>query len=330
MKAFVTGATGFLGINLIKQLCALKWTVVGFCRPTADLTPLDDCNVDWRKGQLTNKSDLDAAIDNDVDVIFHLAGDTNMWSKNNEAQFAVNVTATQYLLEIATAKHIAKFIHTSSISAYGFHDEVIDETTPSKAMQSNVNYLQTKFLGEQLVKQAVERHQLNAVILNPCAIIGEYDKQNWSQLFGLIKDNQLPGVPNGEGSYCHVKEVAKAHIEAVTKGQKGHNYILAGVDHSFLEVVNMIAEMVNRPKYKRTISPFLLKAVGYASYWASKFTHKEPHMTPEKATMVSKRVVAKSDKAVKELGYNNQVPLSVMLKECHDWLVASGKLSSIR
>lgn len=326
MKAFVTGATGFLGINLIKLLIEQRWEVVAFSRPGADRSALTSLPIDWREGQLVSKNDIEQAIDNDIDVIFHLAGDTNMWAKNDARQFEVNVTATQYLLEVAVSKHIAKFIHTSSISAYGFHDDVITESTPSKAMSSNVNYLKTKFLGEQLVKRAVLNDALNAVIINPCAIIGAYDKHNWSQLFGLIKDNQLPGVPKGEGSYCHVKEVAKAHISAVTKGQAGHNYILAGVDHSFLEVVNLIAEMVDRPKYKKTVSPFILKTIGWGSYWLSKVTGKEPHMTPEKATMVSKRVVAKSDKAVSELGYNDKVPLTTMLKECYDWLKSENKI----
>jgi dihydroflavonol-4-reductase len=326
MKAFVTGGTGFLGINLIKQLAERNWTITAICRPNADTQELADINVDWRVGHITKFDDVLEALDDDVDVIFHLAGDTNMWRKNNARQFEVNVTATEHLVNAALKKNIPTFIHTSSISAYGFHKDVIDEETPSTAMLSSINYLRTKFLGEQVVKNAVINSGLNGIVINPCAIMGPYDKQNWSQLFTLVKFNQLPGVPNGEGSYCHVSEVAKAHISAVTKGKAGENYILAGVDHSFLDVVNKIAIRVGRPEYRATVPSFALKLVGRISYLWSCISNKEPDMTPEKANMVTERVVATSEKAKRELGYDPTVTLDVMLDDCFEYLSKSGRL----
>ncbi|MDA8621246.1 NAD-dependent epimerase/dehydratase family protein [Psychrosphaera sp.] len=326
MKAFVTGGTGFLGINLIRQLDALGWNITAICRPDSNTSSLDGVSVDWRTGLITNKEDIEVCMDNDIDVIFHIAGDTNLWTPNNTKQHELNVTATQYVVDAALKRNVKRFIHTSSISAYGFHSDVINESSESLAMASNVNYLKTKYLGEQVVKQAVAEHNLPAVILNPCAIMGRFDKHNWSQLFTMINEDALPGVPSGEGSYCHVDEVAKAHIAAVTEGQIGDNYILAGVDHRFLDVVNRISVLLNKPKQDSTIAPWLLKLVGRLSYWASLVTRKEPNMTPEKALMVTKRVVAASDKAVAELGYNNNVQLDVMLKETYEWLKSENRL----
>lgn len=326
MKAFVTGGTGFLGINLIRQLDDLGWSVTAICRPGSDTSLLADVPVDWRTGLMTIKDDIEVCMDNDIDVVFHIAGDTNLWTKNNETQYELNVTATQNVVGAALKRNVKRFIHTSSISAYGFHSGVINESSESLAMTSNVNYLKTKYLGEQVVKQAALKQNLPAVILNPCAIMGRFDKHNWSQLFTMIHDDALPGVPSGEGSYCHVDEVAKAHIAAVTKGQVGHNYILAGVDHHFLDVVNRISVLLNKPKQNSTIAPWLLKLVGRLSYWGSLVTGKEPNMTPEKALMVTKRVVASSDKAVSELGYNNTVQLDVMLKDTFEWLKSENRL----
>lgn len=326
MKAFVTGGTGFLGVNLIRQLDDLGWSVTAICRPGSDTSLLADVPVDWRTGLMTNKDDIEVCMDNDIDVVFHIAGDTNLWTPNNETQYELNVTATQYVVDAALKRNVKRFIHTSSISAYGFHSDVINENSESLAMTSNVNYLKTKYLGEQVVKQAALKQNLQAVILNPCAIMGRFDKHNWSQLFTMINDDALPGVPSGEGSYCHVDEVAKAHIAAVTKGQVGHNYILAGVDHRFLDVVNRISVLLNKPKQSSTIAPWLLKLVGRLSYWGSLVTGKEPNMTPEKALMVTKRVVASSDKAVSELGYNNTVQLDVMLKDTFEWLKSENRL----
>lgn len=320
MKAFVTGGTGFLGLNVIQQLLAKGWQVIAMHRPNSNISDLANLDVTLVEGSLTDPMSLQEIISNDLDAIFHIAGDTNMWSRNNDRQFQTNVVGTQNLVDVALQKKIGRFIHTSSISAYGFHDSVITELDKSKALESSVNYLKTKYLGEKVVKDAVALQGLDAVVLNPCAIIGAYDRHNWSQLFTMIKNGKLPGIPSGEGSYCHVNEVAAAHIAAFEKGRSGENYILAGTDCAFLEVVTKIGKLVNKPTAKKTVPKWLLEIVGSVSGWMSLITNKEPTMTPEKATMVSKRVVASSVKAIMELGYVDNVSIDVMLEECFDWM----------
>jgi dihydroflavonol-4-reductase len=318
--AVITGGTGFLGINIVLLLLELDWEITALHRVGSDITKLKELKVTCVAADLTDQQSLLETFPNNVDVVFHVAGDTNMWRSNNDRQYQTNVIATDVLSEVAIIKGVSRFIHTSSISAYGFHQGVITETTKSLALQSDINYLKTKFLGEQLIKNKVEQGRLDAVVLNPCAIIGQYDRHNWAQLFLLINKEKLPGIPSGEGSYCHVKAVARAHISAVDKGQSGENYILAGVDHSFLEVVNKIGVMLDKKTPSSTVPDFVLKAVGKVSYLASTLTNKEPDMTPEKALMVTKRVVATSDKAVRVLGYDNTVNLDVMLEESYLWL----------
>lgn len=320
MKAFVTGGTGFLGLNVIQQLLEKGWQVIALHRPNSNISDLANLDVTLVEGSLTDITSLQKIVPKDLDAIFHIAGDTNMWSRNNERQFQANVVGTQNLVEVALENKVGRFIHTSSISAYGFHDSIITEQDTSTAMQSGVNYLKTKFLGEKVVKDAVKLRGLNAVVLNPCAIIGPYDRHNWSQLFTMIQNGSLPGVPPGEGSYCHVKEVAAAHIIAFEKGKNGENYILAGTDCAFLEVVTKIGKLVNQPTADKTVPKLALKIVGYVSYWWSLITNKEPTMTPEKATMVSKRVVASSNKAVTELGYVDNIAIDVMLEDCYVWM----------
>ena len=320
MKAFVTGGTGFLGLNVIQQLLEKGWQVIALHRPNSNISDLANLDVTLVEGSLTDITSLQKIVPKDLDAIFHIAGDTNMWSRNNERQFQANVVGTQNLVEVALENKVSRFIHTSSISAYGFHDSIITEQDTSTAMQSGVNYLKTKFLGEKVVKDAVKLRGLNAVVLNPCAIIGPYDRHNWSQLFTMIQNGSLPGVPPGEGSYCHVKEVAAAHITAFEKGKNGENYILAGTDCAFLEVVTKIGKLVNQPTADKTVPKLALKIVGYVSYWWSLVTNKEPTMTPEKATMVSKRVVASSNKAVTELGYVDNISIDVMLEDCYKWM----------
>jgi len=320
MKAFVTGGTGFLGLNIIQQLLDNDWQVTAMHRPNSNIDDLGKLNVTLVEGSLSDIDSLQQIVPKDLDAIFHIAGDTNMWRCNNQRQFETNVIGTQNLVEIALQYKVGRFIHTSSISAYGFHDSIITEQDASTAMHSGVNYLKTKLLGEKAVKDAVTLRGLDAVILNPCAIIGAYDRHNWSQLFTMIQNEKLPGIPTGEGSYCHVREVAAAHIAAFHKGKCGENYILAGTDCSFLEVVTKIGRLLDKPTANKTIPKWVLKIVGYISYWSSLLTHKEPNMTPEKATMVSKRVVASSHKAVTELDYVDNISIDVMLEDCYLWM----------
>ena len=145
-----------------------------------------------------------------------------------------------------------RFILTSSIAAFGFQAERITEDTTSTALDSSINYFRTKRLAELEVLQAVERG-LDAVILNPANIIGRYDASGWSRFFKLIEEGRLPGVPPGSGSFCHAREVARAHVTAFERGQAGHHYLLGGVDATFLEVVQRIGALLDRPVPKRPI-----------------------------------------------------------------------------
>lgn len=320
MKALVTGGTGFLGINLIKQLLDLEWQVTVLHRASSNLSDLQGLNVDFLEASLLDREQLLITIPENLDAIFHLAGDTNMWSKNNDRQYQSNVIASRNLAEVAAIKKVTRFVHTSSISAYGFHQATIDESTPSTALASGVNYLKTKYLGEQAVKTVAQEQQLDTVFLNPCAIMGAHDRNNWSQLFTMIQQGTLPGVPSGEGSYCHVREVAKAHITAFERGKSNENYILAGTDHAFIEVVHKIGGLLDKPTPKKPLPSWALKVLGRVSYWWSLVSNKEPDLTPEKALMVTERVVATSEKAVIELGYNDNVSIDAMLNDCYQWM----------
>ena len=114
----------------------------------------------------------------EVDAVFHLAGDTSTWSKNNDRQYRINVEGTVNMLDAAVEKKARRFIYTSSISAFGFHDGPVSEETVSTAMQSGVNYHKTKYLAEQEVKK--RSGKLQTVVLNPCNVIGPYDRINWA------------------------------------------------------------------------------------------------------------------------------------------------------
>lgn len=318
-RAFVTGGTGFIGINLVKELVDREWSVTALHRPTSDLSTLETLPVNLAEGSITELSTLQQAIPEDTDVVFHLAGDTNMWSKNNERQTEVNVTGTKNMVQASAEKNVETFIHTSSVSAWGKAKGIISEETPQQGKDSWVNYERTKWLSEREALKARD-HGVKVVIMNPAMVVGPYDTNNWGRLFFALRDNDLPGVTRGNMSISHVKEVAKAHISAVENGRDGENYILGGQNCTFAEFVSIIAEVSNISAQPKIIPAPILKLAAYFKSAISYFTGKEPDLTPELAKLMTRNVVYSSEKAIKELGY--RIPtVEKSVRDCHQWLV---------
>lgn len=324
LTAFVTGGSGFLGTNLVQLLAARGWRVIVFDRKPPDLGPDQPAEVQTILGDIINREACWRAMPPAVDAVFHLAGDTSHWKLADAQQTRVNVLGTRSVVAAALSRSARRLVHTSSIAAYGFHPDTIDEHCQSRAMEAPINYFQSKHQAELEVRRGIAQG-LDAVLLNPANIIGPHDHGGWSRLFKLIQQGRLPGVPPGRGSFCHVGEVAQAHLAAFERGRCGHNYLLGGADASFVELVGEIGRLLGRPVPERPTPALALKAWGRLSLWGSYFTRREPELTPEKALLVCSRLVCSSSKAASELGYG-QVPLLAMLKDCHRWMTQAGLL----
>lgn len=321
MRVFVTGATGFLGTNLVFKLLEEGAEVFAIKRATSNISAFENLPVKWSDGDVLDQQSLIDACPENVDTIFHIAADTNMWSANNEQQTQINLQGTANMISVAIARKAKRFIHTSSIAAYGLHhDQIITEESEQRGDQCFANYYRTKLASELLVKEAVKNGQIDAVILNPCHLVGPWDSHNWSQMLTMVSDGSLPGVPPGYGSFCHIAEVAKAHIQAAKLGKKGQNYILSGTNASFVEFVSTIGKLLNKKVPNKPMPHWLLKIVGRLSVIVAKFTGKEPNMTPEKVLIVSEVLKVSSLKAQKELGYSVDIPLETMLEDCYQWM----------
>jgi dihydroflavonol-4-reductase len=322
--AFVTGGTGFVGLNMVKELMIRGWDVTALHRPSSDLKLLKRFRPKLAVGELSDPGSLLAAIPQGTDTVFHVAGNTNMWRGGNAQQTRDNVDGTRNVVEAALAKHVRRLVVTSSISAYGLVDGEITEQTPSLAANSRVNYQRTKWQAQELARAAIPKG-IEVVIMQPGAIMGPYDIGTWSRLFVMVRDDKLPGVPPSLLTFTHVREVVGAHIAAADKGQNGGSYLLGGENKTMMELVKEIAALVGKPAPEKETSMALLRAVAVAGDFASRFTGKEPVITPEMASLMSRKVSTSSAKAQRELGYR-VVPLKDMVKDCYDWMAAEGRI----
>jgi nucleoside-diphosphate-sugar epimerase len=323
--AFVTGGTGFIGINLLGPLVNEGWDVTALHRPTSNLTYLKRFPIKLAEGSVTDRESLDRAIPEGTDVVFHVAGDTSFWSKHNARQNATNVDGTRHMVEAAASKKVGTFIHTSSNSAWGRVKGTISEETPREGKDSWINYERTKHLGELEALKGVELG-MKVVVLNPGDVVGPYDANTWGQLFFLLRDRALPAVPPGKLTVTHVHDVVGSHLNAVTKGRSGERYILAGHDCDTADLVAEVARM-SGVKAPRKAPAWVLKLFGYVSVMIAAVTGKEPDVTPEIAAVTSESgTTFSSDKAIRELDYRIQ-PMTVAVKDNHDWLVKEGLLA---
>lgn len=324
--AFVTGGTGFLGINLIDALLAEGWRVTALHRPTSDLAQLSRRKVTLVPGDIAVASTLASAIPQKPDAVFHVAASLNQWSHHNELQHITNVEGTANVVEAALAAGAKRFIHTSSISVYGLQPGRITENAEKLGRISWINYQRTKYLAEKEVHKGLDRG-LDAVILNPCNIIGAHDTTGWARIIRLIDEGKLPGAPPGAASFCDVGEVARAHIAAVDRGRRGENYLLGGVDTSYLEMIAVIGRLLGQVVPTRPKPAWLLHLAARIGGFASAFTGKQPRITREMAGLVTRNLFADCAKAATELGYAS-VPLERMLANSIDWLRGEGLIEA--
>ncbi len=322
--AFVTGGTGFIGLNLIEHLAQSGWEVTALHRPHSRLTELKKFPVRLVQGEIEDRHSLEHAMPEGVDAVFHVAGDVSLWSGHRERQWRTNVEGTRNMVATALAKRAGKFIHTSTISVYGMQPEPFDETAP-KLGRDTLNYQRSKTAAEDEVAKGIDQG-LDAVILNPANVIGRYDWSTWSRFIRLAANRQLFRIPPGRACYADVGAVVRAHAAAAEMGQTGHNYLLGGPDASYADIARMVCELVGTAPNTAVGRPVVLKLAGHVSEWTSKLTGKEPRISEEAATMLSASIICRSDKAIRELGYEIS-PIEITLKSCIDWMIAQKLLT---
>jgi dihydroflavonol-4-reductase len=323
-SAFVTGGTGFLGLNLIEQLITQHWQVTALHRPSSDIRLLKRFPVRRVEGDILEPESLRRAMPQGVDAVFHLAADISMWSGHNARQTRINVDGTRQVLEAALEAGAGRLIHTSTWNTYGLEQGEISEDLPQLGGGSRANYDRTKFLAEEEVRKGIARG-LDAVIVNPSHIIGRYDRKGWAQLIIAAHERWMPGVPPGAGTFCHAEAVARAHIAAAERGRRGANYLMSGADATFVELFAAINEVTGSRVPLRPLPPALFRVPARLSAaWAS-ITGREPAMTPEGIEVAIARARVTSRRAEEELGYR-PAPLGTVVEDCWRWLLAEGLL----
>lgn len=317
MKVAVTGASGHIGNCLVRELekqgAGIKVLVHNF------RSDLDSMDVELIQGNLLEPESL-VNLCEGVDVVFHLAAQIAIENRSSEHVYETNVTGTKNMIKAANYSRVRKFIHFSSIHAFqiGSPDQMMDESR-SLVKTNKAIYEFTKAEGEREVMIAI-KEGLNAVILNPTAVIGPFDYRDslLGQALRKIYQNKLPFLVSGGYNWVDVRDVVSASIRAVEYGRKGEKYILSGEFCSLKELSVMISK-ISGCKIPVIVPVSLARLACPFFKVYSSVTDKKPLYTYQSLNILMNSPVNISNaKAKKELGYEPR-PLEQTLRDTFDW-----------
>jgi dihydroflavonol-4-reductase len=228
MKAFVTGATGFVGSAVVRCLLRRGVSVRVLARPTSDLRNLAGLAVELFYGDLLDSEGLARALDS-CDALYHVAGYYSTAVAESATMYEVNVRGTKSILNAALKAGVRRVVHTSTIGTIGQPpDEALaTEDTPFNLWDSASDYVKSKYLGELVALGMCDRG-LPVVVVNPCAPVGPRDIKPTSTGQRIVDylQRKRPSFVAGGINYVAVGDVAEGEVLAMEKGRAGERYIL--------------------------------------------------------------------------------------------------------
>jgi dihydroflavonol-4-reductase len=243
-KVLVTGANGFLGSWLVKQLESEGHNVSALVRNTSDLSELDGSKCIFIHGDITDRKSLDENFGG-YDCIFHLAGLIAYKKSERKKMEEINVQGTANVIDSVLLHKIPRLVHVSSVVTIGagFSDkEILDENSTYNIEHLDLGYFQTKRQAELLVLDAVKSRKLDAVILNPGTTYGPGDARKGSRKTQLkVAQGKFPFYTSGGVNVVAVEDVVGGIVSGWKKGRTGERYILGSDNILIKELFEIIA-----------------------------------------------------------------------------------------
>jgi len=308
MRAFVTGATGLLGSNLVQTLLEHGHEVRGLVRsPEKAQRVFPGGKVDLVTGNIHDVATFDAALAG-CDALFHTAAYFREYYQPGDHKAMlekINVQGTIDLL-IAAEKHgIKKAVHISSAGVIGRKPDGSpgDENTPPDELASSNLYFASKVQAELAIRRFLKERSLPVTMVLPSWMWGPGD---WAPTAAgkLVLDfmkQKLPGVVDGGCSVVDVRDVAQATISAAHLGRSGERYIVGGTYHDIADVLATLERVTGVPAPKRKIPYALSLAVGAGAETWARLTSSTALVTRAGVRLLHAKNAVRSDKAVREL-----------------------------
>jgi dihydroflavonol-4-reductase len=320
----VTGASGHIGANLVRDLVAVDRRVRVLVH--RNRRPLEGLDVEVAAGDVLDPGSVADAL-RDAEVVYHLAGVISLSERRAPAIHAVNVAGTANVLRAAARSGVRRLVHCSSIHAYDLRGaRRVDEHTPQvpEGSRHHSAYDRSKAAGERMVRAAVERG-LDAVIVNPTSVIGpsDFEPSRMGRFFLAFARGRLPALVRGGFDFVDVRDVSAALQAAAVRGRPGEGYLVGGHFRTVVELGAMAAAATGRPAPRLAVPLAVARLAAPAAEAIARRSGTEPLFGRGSLAVLRAGTPVDSGRAAAELGHRPRDTADTV-RAVYDWFVSMG------
>lgn len=316
MNCLVTGASGFIGSNLVHELANQGHRVKALVRVGSDLRGLEGADCERVTGDVEDVASLRPAL-RGCDWCFHVAASYHLWLRDYRPMYTANVAGTRNVLEAAHAAGCGRIVYTSTVGCIGLPVRNLgrvvptDETSATSERQMSNHYKRSKWQAEQVALEMAGKG-LPVVIVNPSAPVGPRDVKPTptGKVILDFLNRAMPAYLDTGLNWVHVRDVALGHILAAEKGRVGERYILGNAEGNWtMQEAFQVMEQLTGVKAPRVRIPYWVAlAAAHVDEAISKISGKPPKAPLAGVRMAKYRMFFNPAKAIKELGLPQTSP----------------------
>jgi dihydroflavonol-4-reductase len=327
MTVLVTGANGFMGSNIIRELIKEGTDVRVTIRNDSDTRNIDDLDVEKIYCDIRDKQSVKIALQG-CDTLYHVAALFAHWAPKKKLFYDINVEGTRTLLEEALSQGIKKVVYTSTSNTIGSHGagNFVKEDAEFNGWEARDHYAISKYLAEIEARKICEKG-LPLVIVNPTLVIGVRDCKPTPSgaLIVDIANGDMPGYIEGAINVIDVEDVARGQIQAAQKGRIGERYLFGNENLFVGDFFKLIAEITGVKPPKRKIPYRIALSLGYLFQMGARIKKNSPLVSVSQVRLGKMGEHFDCSKAVNELGLK-QTPIKKTIEKAIKWFRENGYL----
>jgi dihydroflavonol-4-reductase len=327
MNCFVTGASGFIGANLVHELIGRGHRVRALLRKGTDVRGLEGAKYEAVYGDLSEQAKLIDGM-RGSDWCFHVAASYHLWLKDYALMYAANVEGTRNVIGAAVEAGCSRIVYTSTVGCIGLPrgSTPTDEDTPVSGAQMSNHYKRSKWQAEQVAREFAAKGA-PVVIVNPSAPVGPRDVKPTptGKVIVDFLNRQMPAYLDTGLNWVHVRDVAVGHILAAEKGKSGERYILGNADGNWTmkQTFDALESITGVPAPKFRVPYNVALAAAHVDELIARFTGKAPKAPLAGVRMARYKMFFSPAKAIRELGLPQTDPRQA-LADAVEWFRANG------
>ncbi len=330
MSTLVTGAAGFLGSHVTRQLVARGDDVRVLLRASSTNRAIADLPLEYVTGDLRDPASLERAMKG-VKRVFHVAADYRLWAKRKQDIYDSNVGGTKNLLEAAKRASVEQLIYTSTVATIAVdRPQHPNEFTDAKLEEMVGHYKRSKWMAEREALGAA-KSGLPVIVAMPTTPVGPWD---WKPtptgkiILDFLNGN-MPGYVKTGLNFVGVEECAAGHLLVAEKGQVGERYLLGGENLTLKEMLDTLAKITGLRAPMLKIPHGLALGVAYANTAFSRLVGREPQIPVEGVKIARHMMFVDCARAKRELGFQAG-PVAAALERAVRWYEANGYIAKGR